>query len=427
MADVNNSYNGIILPNYENGKQIVEYLNESKLAIEKIISSIEDSKSALPSPIKSQCSMDDIISQLDVISQECEHASVGIIQNILAYSAADNENFSIEVLYPDVSAGVLITNFLNGTLEIAQEERQLSLSVIDEYGRKVGPMQKADAAFFAALAAQGRGTYTKDDKGDKYNIRADDGTKYEYNVVTGELIVNGVRPGNQIRIGVYFPSNVSNMSKLNTNTFIIGEGNKSPQYKYFMDKNEQVQAALNNFPNDTVLIVPQATAGQYGTGYVPVADDVVNSTKFIQTVLNQNEDAHNTISGFSAGVYSSGYIASNQGADVYDSMICMNGYIKTGECAGMVVNPDVLRKMDITVFTAEGDGTGEVWQRRLDALDYMNKNNIDAKIYTSSKQFYNRASNYNYDVSYVENDKFYGHGNGCLFAINHLDAFMSNF
>ncbi len=145
------------------------------------------------------------------------------------------------------------------------------------------------------------------------------GNKVTYSNFTYDLktniLTNNKKGSNQLKMHVkyYVPTNINNVSSLNTITCLGGESNKSLE-----------MIVNNNTASNSIVIFPtkKAAKGCYTRDMTKNDYDVALSTVFIKGAINQSKSARNTIIGGSSGGASALRIAAAD--EAYDTVICVN-------------------------------------------------------------------------------------------------------
>lgn len=371
----------IHIPKSSDINKIITGITDSENFIDKTILNVSQSIESLPKQIKSNVLGDynSLLNELKIIKEECEYTSSGIELNVRSYDEQIRNAPRV------ASSGVLRGGF------------SLTTST-------TGNLKMADKEFFQGLS---KGTYNEET-----GIYVLD--EYEYNVNNGVLKVNGKR--SKAVFGIYVPENASNLSKLNTITFLHGNETLGGS---FNKTHNLVEPSVNNCPSDTILILPQAnTENDNSKGFVPYSSDVVSGTEFVKRITAQEPSQGNALIGFSSGFKSAYKIAANEGKNTYDTVVGINGYIEPMNSQEIAA----LRDKDLVMYVARDECSDVAWQRRMDSLDTVKNSGLRPKIITGSREYLNKANKFGFDTSFIEDDGFVGHGGGCQYAVKKLDA-----
>lgn len=371
----------IHIPKSSDVNKIITGITDSKNFIDKTILNVSQSIESLPKQIKSNVLGDynSLLNELKKIKEECEYTSSGIELNVRSYDE-QIRNAPRVASSGRLSGGFSLTTSTTGNLKMADKE------------------------FFQGLS---KGTYNEET-----GIYVLD--EYEYNVNNGVLKVNGKR--SKAVFGIYVPENASNLSKLNTITFLHGNETLGGS---FNKTHNLVEPSVNNCPSDTILILPQAnTENDNSKGFVPYSSDVVSGTEFVKRITAQEPSQGNALIGFSSGFKSAYKIAANEGKNTYDTVVGINGYMETMNSQEI----DDLSDKDLIMYVARDECSDVAWQRRMASLDTVKNSGLKPKIITGSREYLNKANKFGFDTSFIEDDGFVGHGGGCQYAVKKLDA-----
>ena len=138
--------------------------------------------------------------------------------------------------------------------------------------------KRATNEFFMNLAKNGRGILTNN----VYTYQ-----NYSYNISTGLLTINN---SDKILMRIYYPEN-KDLSTLNTFTFIGGVGEENFG-GYFIKIDNHLEIIKSS---GIIILIPEGT---YNRIY---SKNVVEATKFVRLIINQNSNARNNIGGYSNG------------------------------------------------------------------------------------------------------------------------------
>ena len=187
---------------------------------------------------------------------------------------------------------------------------------------------------------------------------------------------------------------------MNTVTFLPGDGEKMNAWKYELEYNSGIKKVLQA-PISSLLIIPQATED----GFTKERNAVVHDYFFASAFMQQNPERKNSIAGFSSGAISSFAVASNVGKDVYDTVVCVNGYMRTGD---RTTDISALKNKEIIIIEAQGDS---LLQKSKNSLKCMYENGFtNVTVVTSDANFAKQAESYGFKVDFRTGDnKFKNH------------------
>ena len=205
---------------------------------------------------------------------------------------------------------------------------------------------------------------------------------------------------------------VTDLKNLNTITFLPGDGEKVNSWKYELEYNSGIQKVLQA-PISSLLIIPQASP-DHSAGFTYERNAVVYDYLFANAFMQQNSSCKNSIAGFSSGAISSYAIASTVGKDIYDTVVSVNGYMRTQD---VTTDIDALKDKEIIMIEAAGDS---LLQKATASLKEMHDRGFkNVTIVTSDANFAKRAQSYGYKVEYRPGDaKFKNHVSGWYIVQN---------
>lgn len=179
------------------------------------------------------------------------------------------------------------------------------LDVLSLYKQTGSTIKLADKDFFMQ-SSNAKITEYKNDSGEiKYRITCDG---YTYD--TGNRRLTDSK-GNNIKVNFYVPTNISDISKLNTVTALCGADEKS------VEEYDGIKKVMSN----SILIVPSKQ--DPNDSFTKYSGGIAASTMFMNKVTNQQSGCHNIITGCSAGGSTALKVAATNG-DLYDTIICIN-------------------------------------------------------------------------------------------------------
>ena len=376
---------GVEISNFGASSQIISKLNDAIMIIKQYESILKNAQAIVPFQISDSINpkISSLSTLIETIEKNCEYAVTGIKDNVSSYLSYENAegNFNNYRHVRSISnANSFFWGYLSGTGTLPK---------------------RADSNFFANLKV---GSY--DAANDTYTISAGS-TTYCYSPSVGRLrIIQNGKEVDRDYVGFYYPTGCTDLSNLNTVTFLPGDGEKVDAWKYVLESNEGVKKVINA-PISSLLIIPQASRSS-GNGFTTERYAVVHDYYFARAFMQQKPECKNSISGFSSGAISSFAVASTVGNNVYDTVVSVNGYMRTED---VTTQTAALKDKEIIVIEAAGDS---LLQKSKNSLKFMHDNGFtNVTVVTSDKNFANQAKSYGFKVDYRNGDsKFKNHTSG---------------
>ena len=376
---------------FDEAKKVIDKINEANTSISDSIIFAKNAASSIPNEIKGSIisKFNGLSSKLANIKSECEKIYNSTSSSVNNYWVLENGEFS--------------------------EETE---KVISELTSETGSLGRMNSAFFKNLSDKGIGTLQKTEHGNDIYTISDKGYTYSYIISTGKLKIrdNNTSKETSIIVGLYFPENSKDLSKLNTTTLLPGDGEHSDSHKYEVEGIKQINEILDR-GSSSVVIIPQAKESDNIGGYVYASNEVTHCTKFTNLITNQAEGAKNNIVGLSSGGFSGLKIAATDGQDTYDGVYVYNSYMKTNSvCNG--VDYSTLKDKEIFFFISENGvknpNTGQMDTGKIqENIQYMHNNGFDNVTVASSDanlvNYVSNINNQNISVVGLDNKKYYGH------------------
>ena len=391
----------IFIPSKEIVSMINGYIEDANTILTKVKIDADNSFDDVPSEIKFKVSGEysNLNSKLSELISECEIVMDNIYKCASSYWALE-----------EGSNGNIGSNIIQG------------LGVNSSEG-----LSRTDRDFFIGLSNRGKGTF--DTETSIYEF-TDNGKTYRYNINTGQFWLNNKK--SKVVFGIYAPENATDLSNMDTITFLHGNDNEGGIYKFNPD-DDIVKWCLTDgsAPSDTIMIFPQAdTQTDNSNGFMNYSADVVAGTEFVKTITNQDSDCNNGLYTFSSGVKSGFKIAATDGKDTYDSVVGINGYAGySGKTKITEEDALILNQKQVTIFSSTNDASdqgknGPIWQNRTESIKHMSAIGLDATFYTNNNGYYNHLQTNGYEkINFLNNDPgFNGHGGGCEYAVKNLNV-----
>lgn len=419
----------IAVPSKEIVSKITKYIEEARCILQKVEIDVASSLDSVPNEIKNKVTGEysDLNSELSPLITDCETAIDGIEKCVSAYMLPEVIGIGGMILPQGINSVSPLSTTIGG--------QDLRLSSAGEVPSKKsnfnssGVLSRVDREFFIGLEKNGKGTF--DEANNTYVIEDENkGITYKYNVGNGKLSLND--KSSKVVFGIYVPEDATNLSKLDTITFLHGNEYEGG-IRSFDPKLGIVESCLTkgSTPADTIMIFPQAdTSTDRSNGFMPYKSDVVAGTEFVKLITDQDSDRNNALFGFSSGVKSGIKIAATDGKDTYDTFVGINGYAgHEGKTLLTESDAQVLNQKNVVFWSSQGDAhdqseNGKAWQNRTESIVHMSEIGLEAEFHTNNQVYEEklRASSYTNIHSIENHPGFNGHGPGCEYAIKELDV-----
>ena len=382
------------ISNYDSVGKITGYIDSANSIIKQAKNDVSSSYNLIPSQIKNKIASlyDELGTLYTKILEKLDYASNGIVANVNSYKSfeAENNNQSLE----------------EATINSISANNKFFWGYVSEHG-SIPEILKLD--YFENLAMKGIGTW--DSENNKYILyNSKNNIKYEYCPTTMMLkIIDDNSPSNKqlqpIPVGFYKPSDVTDLSCSNTITFLHGDGMEENKYKYVYESypnyKKYIDRVVRNKTN-ALVIVPQCPVGNK---FLDLQDNIVHTTEFAQTFMQQKESCENNLIGVSSGGINSGDLGGSEGKDVYDKVVIVNGYVNFSNVG---FKSDNLKDKEIIIFAADGDV--RVNEKLSNSLELMYNNDFsNVQVITSDSKIAEQAKSYGFNTEYRDDNEFKNH------------------